>query len=573
MTTGGYRLGIDFGTSNTVAVVAGPDGRVRPLLFDGSPLLASAVFAGASMGLLVGADAVRSAVGAPACFEENPKRRVDDRTVWLGEREYPVVDLIAAVLGRVRVEAERVGGGPPEGVVLTHPAAWGRARTDVLLAAARGAGLGDVRLVAEPVAAAAYFATILGHRIAPENAIVVYDLGAGTFDVSVLRPAPAGFEVIASEGLPDVGGLDLDAAVVDHARTLTASAVDAWQRLDWPQTPPDQQARQTLWHAARALKEQLSRHPSGDLHLPLVDQAVRLTREEFEKAARAQLEKTAWLTLTVLRTAGVPPEQIGGVFLVGGSSRIPLAATLLHQRLRVAPTVIDQPELVVAEGALHSRPVAVPHSPSVAPAPHVVSPAMPVPPVTSAPSPAPPVMAVPVALQLPVPPPQPARGNRSPTALLAILFVVFVIAVAVLAALLLYAGPWSHTPAADTSSTPTTPTTPTGTEGPANAFPAAWSGTWTGAYVQSNTKSHQLVIAITGGTATAQVRYPDLGCLGTLTFFSASGQTVVAKESILTGHCTPTGTMTINQTTGDQLDVSYVPDVATYSAHAFLTRS
>jgi hypothetical protein len=69
------------------------------------------------------------------------------------------------------------------------------------------------------------------------------------------------------------------------------------------------------------------------------------------------------------------------------------------------------------------------------------------------------------------------------------------------------------------------------------------------------------------------VRYPDLGCLGTLTFFSAHAQTVIAKESILTGHCTPTGTMTINQTTSDQLDVTYVPDIATYTAHAVLTRS
>jgi alpha-glucoside transport system substrate-binding protein len=81
---------------------------------------------------------------------------------------------------------------------------------------------------------------------------------------------------------------------------------------------------------------------------------VHLTREEFEKFARPHLERTAALTLQVLADAGVPPEDVGAVFLVGGSSRIPLAATLLHRTLRIAPTVIDQPELVVAEGSLHT---------------------------------------------------------------------------------------------------------------------------------------------------------------------------------------------------------------------------
>jgi WD40 repeat protein/actin-like ATPase involved in cell morphogenesis len=347
-----FRLGIDFGTSNTVAMLASGE-RIRPLLFDGSPLLASAVFAGAgSRELLVGADAVRAAVGSPSGLEANPKRRISDRTVWLGERDWPVVDLIAAVLGRVRSEAERVAGRMPERVILTHPAAWARVRLGVLADAARQASLGAVRFVPEPIAAAAYFATVLGQHVSAERSIVVYDLGAGTFDVSVVRPSLDGFEVVASDGLPDVGGLDLDAAVVRHARTLTAGASEAWQRLDWPHVAADQQARQMLWSAARLVKEQLSRHASGDLHVPLVDQQVHLTREEFEKMAALHLDRTAALTLAVLRRCGVPPEDVAGVFLVGGSSRIPLAATLLHRMLRISPTVIDQPELVVAEGAL-----------------------------------------------------------------------------------------------------------------------------------------------------------------------------------------------------------------------------
>lgn len=371
-----YRLGIDFGTSNTVAMIGPRDGSVRPLLLDASPLLSSGVYAGPGGELFTGVDAERAALGNPAGLEPNPKRRIDDTTVWLGERDWPVADLIAAVLRRVVAEAVRVAGAPPASVALTHPAGWAATRLAVLREAAARAGLPEVQPVAEPVAAAAYFVGRLGRDLPVGRCLVVYDLGAGTFDVTVVRRTVGSFDVVAADGLSDVGGLDLDAAVVGHVRSLTGGAVEVWGRFDWPQTADDVQARQALWRGARAAKEQLSRHVTADIRVPLLDTGVHLTREEFETVARPLLDRTTALTVSVLRSAGVPREEIAGVFLVGGGSRVPLVATLLQRTLGISPTVLDQPELVVAEGSLFAaRPEPVPSPQVVVPAPFAPAPA------------------------------------------------------------------------------------------------------------------------------------------------------------------------------------------------------
>jgi molecular chaperone DnaK (HSP70) len=150
----GPRLGIDFGTSHTVALLAWPDGRVRPLLFDGSPLLPSAVYAQTDGAVLVGRDAVHAARVDPSRFEGSPKRRIDDGTVLLGDRELTVPTLIGAVLGHVNSEAVRVAGGPVAELTLTHPAAWGVSRRLALVEGAKLAGLPQPALMPEPVAAA-----------------------------------------------------------------------------------------------------------------------------------------------------------------------------------------------------------------------------------------------------------------------------------------------------------------------------------------------------------------------------------------------------------------------------------
>jgi hypothetical protein len=349
----GLRLGIDFGTSNTVAVARWPDGRVRPLLFDGAPLLPSAVILDERGALTAGREALHAARVRPEYFEPNPKRRIDDGTVLLGEAEVPVRDLIAATLRRVVDEADRVLGARPE-AVLTHPASWGARRCQVLRDAAQQAGLAAPTLVAEPVAAGTYFVRVHGARLPVGSVAVVYDLGAGTFDASVLRRTAAGFDVLACEGLPDAGGLDIDAALVAFLGAVYGSRNGAlWRRLERPATTTDRRARRLLWDDVRGAKEALSRTSSSTIVIPLLDEDAPLGREQLEQLARPILDRSVAATASALRDGGVRPAELACVFLVGGASRIPLAATLLHTAFGVAPTVIEQPEMVVAEGSLH----------------------------------------------------------------------------------------------------------------------------------------------------------------------------------------------------------------------------
>jgi molecular chaperone DnaK len=341
-----HALGVDFGTSNTVAVARWPDGRARPILVDGSPLLPSAVYAEPNGTLNVGRDAVHSARIDPARFEPNPKRRIDDGLVLLGENEIPVIDLIAAVLARVVEEWHRAVGPVRPDVTLTCPATWGAARRTLLAEAAAMAGLEGARLVAEPVAAATYFAEVLGRDVPIGSVVVVHDFGAGTFDASVVARTAEGFEVMAVDGRDDIGGLDVDAAIVEHLRT------PEWQRLMEPSTVEERRAQRQLWDDVRIAKERLSRAQAADFVVPLLDTEAHLTRDELERVARPVLDQTVQVTKGLLNWADLPPGRLAGVFLVGGASRIPLVATLLHRALGEAPVVIEQPELVVAEGSI-----------------------------------------------------------------------------------------------------------------------------------------------------------------------------------------------------------------------------
>jgi hypothetical protein len=133
-----------------------------------------------------------------------------------------------------------------------------------------------------------------------------------------------------------------------------------------------------LWDEARAAKEQLSRAAMAGLHVPVFDVETHLTRAEFEHLARPPVDRTVALTADTLARSGITPQRVAGLFLVGGSSRIPMVANLLHQRLGIAPTVIEQPELVVAQGALLTVTAAATGVPPAGPVPPPQAPPAPV---------------------------------------------------------------------------------------------------------------------------------------------------------------------------------------------------
>ncbi|MGI5238354.1 Hsp70 family protein [Dactylosporangium sp. CA-139066] len=375
-------LGIDLGTSATVAFVRRPDGTVEPVLFDGASLLPSAVFADEG-GLIVGRDAVHSARTRPERFEGSPKRRIDEPSVLLGDAEVAVESLLGALLWRAAGEAARIAGAPVTAATVCHPAAWGPARRETLQRAAAAAGLNRLRLVPEPVAAAAFH--LRRHQAGPAD-LLVYDLGAGTFDVAVVRFAPGTatpMTVLCSAGLDDTGGQDIDAAIVDLLRTRCGTP-EAWARLDNPATIADRAARRQLWDDVRAAKEMLSRSASTTLYVPIADQDQTLSRADVEGVAAPLIQRTVNAVHATLAGSPVPLRPFFAVLLVGGASRMPLVGAMVHHALGVAPTVVDQPELVVAAGSLdpllYPPPVAAPPATAAVLRPVAAAPVPPAPP-------------------------------------------------------------------------------------------------------------------------------------------------------------------------------------------------
>lgn len=363
-------LSVDLGTSNTVAVLSAHERAPWVVDVDGSSTMPSAVFALPDGGLVVGREAVRRARTDPARFEPNPKRRIDEGQLLLGDRVVAVSEALAAILARVLAEVSRqLGGERPDKVCLTHPARWGAARRAVLTAAAHAAGVPDPVLLPEPVAAAAHFASFPGRSLPAGQALAVYDLGAGTFDASVVANGPGGFTVLGAAGLDDVGGLDVDDALLACVeRAVAAQDPETWQRLRHPGSMAERRATRLLWDDVRAAKETLSAHPQAEVVMPPPFGDALVTRDELEAAVHDRLARSVHLLGDTIASAGREPATLAGIYLVGGSSRMPLVAKLIAEKLGVVPVSLDMPETAVALGAHPAtRPAPVQKTPQKTP--------------------------------------------------------------------------------------------------------------------------------------------------------------------------------------------------------------
>jgi hypothetical protein len=333
MQPGEARLAIDYGTAATVAVLAWSDGRWQLLLFDGGPVLPSAVFI-AEDGLLVGAHAGHQATAAPQRLVEFPLRHREVVTVAGGQ--VPVADLVAATLSRVAVEAGRVAGGPVADVRLVVPAGWGPRRRTWMRQAAHRAGLGQPRLVEAPVAVAGRLAAA-GARLQVGDLLLVVDVGADC-EASVLRRGPGGFEVLSTVADPDAGGARIDDEII--LSLLTAGAV-----------PPEVAADWSVRAGVRAAKEALSLQPAMVVALPPPHPPVVIGADLVARAAAPVADRVGALAVQALTAAETDPGRLSGVYLTGGAASVPAVLDAVARHVGIPPVLADQPGIAAAVGA------------------------------------------------------------------------------------------------------------------------------------------------------------------------------------------------------------------------------
>jgi actin-like ATPase involved in cell morphogenesis len=365
--------------------------------------------------VLVGDAAVRRGITEPERVVREFKRRFgDDVPLLLGEREVSAPELAGQLLRFVIGAVAEREGGPPAYVTLTHPATWGVHRRQLLITAAQAAGLPEVGLVPEPVAAAVHYAS--AERLAPGAVVAVYDLGGGTFDATVVRKTESGFAIAgAPTGDDELGGVDFDQAVMDH---VAATLGVRWRTLDQDDPAVLAGLAQVREHAVQA-KEALSSDVEASIPviLPGVTREVRITRGEFESAIRIRVLRTVEILGRALDAASVSTSDVHAALLVGGSSRMPLVSRLISSELGIPVAVDEHPKYAVCLGAAIAAgarlaPPAPTRPAAPVPAPgRPAGPAGPAGPATPAPGfPAP----RPGSAAIPVPPPPGPPTPESP---------------------------------------------------------------------------------------------------------------------------------------------------------------
>lgn len=341
-------IGIDLGTTNScVAVMEGGEAIVIPNP-EGARTTPSVV-AFANGERLVGQVAKRQAVTNPDNTVMSIKRQMGKKVeVKMGGKGYQPPEISAFILQKLKSDAEAYLGEPVTQAVITVPAYFSDSQRQATKDAGKIAGLEVLRIINEPTAAALAY----GLDKSEEHTVLIFDLGGGTFDVSILELDDGVFQVKATSGNNFLGGDDFDQRIVDFL-------VDKFRREQGVDLAADKMAMQRLREAAEKAKIELSGMMTTNINLPFITATqdgpkhmdVTLTRAKFDELTADLVEKTMGPTRQAMKDAGLTAAEIDRVLLVGGSTRIPAVQEAIRRLIGKEPHKGINPDECVALGA------------------------------------------------------------------------------------------------------------------------------------------------------------------------------------------------------------------------------
>jgi len=343
-------VGIDLGTTNSViSTLEGGEPKIISNA-EGHRTTPSVVAFAKNGEVLVGDQAKRQAITNPDRTVRSVKRHMGtDWTVEVDGKAYNAQEIAARILMKLKRDAEAFLGEDVTQAVITVPAYFGDAQRQATKEAGQIAGLEVLRIINEPTAAALAYGLDKGDE---DHLILVYDLGGGTFDVSVLEIGEGVFEVKSTHGDTHLGGDDWDQRIVDWL-------VEGFKNDNGVDLSTDAMAMTRLREAAEKAKIELSSVMETEINLPFITATNegpihllrKLTRSEFEKMTEDLVERTRGPFEEALKDAGVTMNEIDHVILVGGSTRIPAVQALVNELAGKEPNRSVNPDEVVADGA------------------------------------------------------------------------------------------------------------------------------------------------------------------------------------------------------------------------------
>jgi molecular chaperone DnaK len=341
-------VGIDLGTTNSaLAVLEGGDSTVIPNAEGGRTTPSIVSFKEGEV--LVGEVAKRQAITNPDHTVRSVKRHIGtDWSIEIDDKTYTAQEISARILMKLKRDAESYLGDTVTDAVITVPAYFNDAQRQATKEAGQIAGLNVLRIINEPTAASLAY----GLDKKSDETILVFDLGGGTFDVSVLEIGEGVFEVKATSGDTQLGGDDWDEAVIEW---LVKSFKDD-HGVDLSQ---DRMASQRLKEAAEKAKIELSSVAETEINLPFITATdagplhmqYKLTRSEFQKLTEDLLDRTKRPFAQAIKDAGIEVGEIDHIVLVGGSTRMPAVQDLVKELTGKEPHKGVNPDEVVAAGA------------------------------------------------------------------------------------------------------------------------------------------------------------------------------------------------------------------------------